>query len=97
MATIAGTYHAWRGDEGSPEVRGRSRILQVSARLEEIKGQGYVLTPGRYVGTGGAEGDTEPFDKRINRLATTLRNQQSEAAKLDARIAANLTELGYGG
>ncbi len=56
-----------------------------------------MLTPGRYVGTEAAEGDTEPFDKRINRLATTLRNQQSEAAKLDARIAANLTELGYGG
>jgi hypothetical protein len=28
---------------------------------------------------------------------TTLRPQQSEAAKLDAAIAANLKELGYGG
>ena len=31
------------------------------------------------------------------RLAETLRGQQAEAAKLDAAIAANLKELGYGG
>ncbi|CUQ67825.1 protein of unknown function [Candidatus Nitrospira inopinata] len=30
-------------------------------------------------------------------LATTLREQQAEAAKLDAAIAKNLEELGYGG
>ncbi|MCG3185859.1 MAG: hypothetical protein IOMNBAOH_00382 [Rhodocyclaceae bacterium] len=29
--------------------------------------------------------------------AVTLREQQAEAAKLDAAIAANLKELGYGG
>ena len=96
METIAGTYHAWRGDRDSPKYADAPGFCK-SAHLEEIRGQGYVLTPGRYVGTEAAEGDTEPFDKRINRLATTLRNQQSEAAKLDARIAANLTELGYGG
>jgi type I restriction enzyme M protein len=33
----------------------------------------------------------------MNRLATTLRQQQDEAVKLDAAIAANLKELGYGG
>jgi type I restriction enzyme M protein len=30
-------------------------------------------------------------------LVPTLRAQQAEAAKLDAAIAANLRELGYGG
>ena len=29
--------------------------------------------------------------------AATLREQQAEAAKLDAAITANLKELGYGG
>ena len=33
----------------------------------------------------------------MKRLAATLREQQAEAAKLDAAIAANLKELGYGG
>jgi type I restriction enzyme M protein len=30
-------------------------------------------------------------------MAATLRQQTAEAAKLDAAIAANLKELGYGG
>jgi type I restriction enzyme M protein len=33
----------------------------------------------------------------MNRLTATLRKHQKEAAKLDAAIAANLRELGYGG
>jgi type I restriction enzyme M protein len=33
----------------------------------------------------------------MNRLAATLREQQAEAARLDAAFAANLKELGYGG
>ena len=39
----------------------------------------------------------EPFDEKMQRLAAQLREQQAEAAKLDATIAANLKELGYGG
>ena len=31
------------------------------------------------------------------RLVATLRDQQAEAAKLDAAIAANLEDIGYGG
>ena len=41
--------------------------------------------------------DSEPFEDKMKRLAATLREQQKEAAKLDAIIAANLKELGYGG
>jgi len=32
----------------------------------------------------------------MNRVAATLREQQAKAARLDAAIAANLKELGYG-
>ena len=56
-----------------------------------------MLTPGRYVGAEVAEDDGEPFDEKMKRLTATLREQQAEAAKLDATIAANLKELGYGG
>jgi type I restriction enzyme M protein len=56
-----------------------------------------VLTPGRYVGAAAAEEDAEPFDRKMRRLAATLREQQADAARLDAEITANLRELGYGG
>jgi len=34
--------------------------------------------------------------KKMTRLVATLRGQQAEAVKLDAAIASNLKELGYG-
>lgn len=67
-----------------------------SAPLDNIRKHGHVLTPGRYVGAGAAEEDDEPFEEKMRRLAETLRQQQAEAAKLDATIAANLRELRYG-
>ena len=58
---------------------------------------GHILTPGRYVGAAEVEDDDEPFEEKMKRLIATLREQQAEAAKLDAAIDANLKELGYGG
>ena len=68
-----------------------------SATLDDIRKHGHVLTPGRYVGAEALEDDGEPFEDKMKRLSATLREQQAEAAKLDADIAANLKELGYGG
>jgi type I restriction enzyme M protein len=67
-----------------------------SAALEDIRKHGHVLTPGRYVGAEAQEDDGEPFEEKMKRLTAILREQQKEAAKLDAAIAANLKELGYG-
>lgn len=36
-------------------------------------------------------------EEKMRRLTATLREQQTEGARLDAAIAANLKELGYGG
>jgi type I restriction enzyme M protein len=96
LAKIAGTYHAWRGDKGAGQYGDIPGFCQ-AAKLDEIRKHGHVLSPGRYVGAETAEDDGEPFDEKIKRLAATLRQQQAEAAKLDAAIAANLKELGYGG
>ena len=103
LAKIAGTYHAWRGDKSvRPEpVEGQVTYQDIpgfckSATLEDIRKHGHVLTPGRYVGAQAAEDDGEPFDDKMKRLTATLREQQAEAAKLDAAIAESLSELGYG-
>ena len=96
VATIAGTYRAWRGDEGAGEYADVPGFCR-AATLDEIRKHGHVLTPGRYVGAAAAEADGEPFDEKMQRLTATLREQQAEAARLDAVIAANLQGLGYGG
>jgi len=68
-----------------------------SATLEEVRKHGHVLTPGRYVGAEAQEDDGEPFEEKMKRLTATLREQQTEAAKLDEAITRNLTELGFWG
>ena len=68
-----------------------------SAPLAEVRKHGYVLTPGRYVGAEAQEDDGEPFEDKMQRLVTQLREQQAEGAKLDATIAENLRHLGFGG
>jgi len=93
---IARTYHAWRGQEEAGEYADVPGFCK-SATIEEIRKNGYVLTPGRYVGAEVREDDDEPFDEKMKRLVATLREQQAEAARLDAAIAANLEALGYGG
>lgn len=92
---IATTYHAWRGEDGAGKYVDVPGFCK-SANLEEIRKHGHVLAPGRYVGTEVQGVDDEPFAEKMRRLAVTLRQQQVEAARLDAAIAANLKGLGYG-
>jgi type I restriction enzyme M protein len=93
---IARTYHSWRGEKEAGEYADILGFCK-SATLEDIQKHGHVLTPGRYVGAEAPEDDGEPFDEKMKRLTATLREQLAEGAKLDAAIAVNLKELGYGG
>lgn len=95
IARIADAYHAWRGEKEAGKYEDVPGFCK-SASLDEVRKHGHVLTPGRYVGTEAQEHDGEPFDEKMKRLVATLREQRSEAAKLDETIAANLTELGFG-
>jgi type I restriction enzyme M protein len=95
VARIADTYHAWRGEKEAGEYADVPGFCK-SATLDEVRKHGHVLTPGRYVGAEAQE-DGEPFEEKMRRLTATLREQQAEALRLDAAIAANLKELGYGG
>ena len=96
---IADTYHAWRGEPAGATTEGRPYAdipgFCKSATIEEIRRHGHVLTPGRYVGAEAQEDDGEPFEEKMQRLVAQLREQQAEAAKLDAAIESNLKELGF--
>jgi type I restriction enzyme M protein len=94
IARIAGTYHAWRGDEGAGEYADVPGFCK-SATAEEIAAHGYVLTPGRYVGVEPPPEDVEPFEEKMKRLTAALRDQIAEARRLDEVISRNLREVGY--
>jgi type I restriction enzyme M protein len=90
---IAGTYHAWRNKEDKYEDEAG---FCKSASLEEIQKHDFVLTPGRYVGAAEVEDDGEPFEEKMDRLTTLLREQMAASKKLDRQIEDALEGVGYG-
>ncbi len=89
---ISGTYHAWRGEDGEyKDVTGFCK----SATLEETRKQGYILTPGRYVGMVEEEDDGIPFEEKMKKLTTELAEQMKESQRLDEEIKKNLESIGF--
>lgn len=66
-----------------------------SVKLEEIRKNDYVLTPGRYVDTEDEEDDGEPFAEKMTKLSSKLYGQFNESDQLIATIKQNLQGLGY--
>jgi type I restriction enzyme M protein len=95
VASIARTYHAWRGEPAAGEYQDVPGFCK-SATREEIAAQGGVLTPGRYVGAEELEDDGEPFEEKMSRLAKDLEAEFAEGTRLEAEIRKNLEGLGYG-
>lgn len=94
---IADTYHAWRGDKNCNVKYEDLPGFCKSATLEDIQNHNHILTPGRYVGAAEVEDDGEPFEEKMARLTAALREQSTQAEKLDQIIWANLEDIGYGG
>lgn len=95
IAKIAGTYHAWRGEEKDGTYEDVPGFCK-AATLEEIKANDYVLTPGRYVGAADVEDDGELFEEKMRELTQKLFRQMDEGIALDHAIRRNLEALGYG-
>ena len=91
---IAATYHAWRGEKNAGAYADIPGFC-CSIPLAEVRKQGHILTPGRYVGTEEQEGDREPFEDKMRRLTALWQEQRNEGMRLDAMIEANLKGLGY--
>jgi len=96
IAKIAGTYHAWRGDKDCKKKYEDIPGFCKNAKIEHIREQDHILSPGRYVGAVEVEDDDEPFEEKMNRMTSMLREQMKESIKLNKSIWANLDGIGYG-
>ena len=98
VSRIAGTYHAWRGEQEAIEEFGEYQDVPgfcKSASLDEVRKHAHVLTPGRYVGVEEVEDDGEPFEEKMERLAKEWRELVEEGKRLDGEIEGNLRGLGF--
>jgi type I restriction enzyme M protein len=85
------TAESWRNNSGYEDVAGYCK----SATLADIEENGFLLTPGRYVGSEDIEYDGDLFDEKMTRLIEDLKNLQHQGQNLDQQIIQNLMRLGY--
>ena len=94
---IADTYHAWRGEPTDGQKREYEDVpgFCKAVKLDEIRKQGHILTPGRYVGTEEEEDDAEEFEEKMKRLTAELAEQMKVGNRLDEAMKKNLESIGY--
>jgi type I restriction enzyme M protein len=103
IALLAGTYRSWcapdlaREAPGPPRAGGYRDVPGFcrSARLEDVRGHDYLLTPGLYVGSpepAPADG-AEPADEKIARLTKELYAALDESARLEQALRQHLDGL----
>ena len=89
IAKIADTVQAWKSGIGYEDILGFCK----SASLEEIEKKEFVLTPGRYVGSGEVDEEGECFDEKTTQLLSDLLSLQEESRTLDKNIELSLNKL----
>lgn len=88
---VANTYHNWlKGNDDYEDIKGFCK----SADLSEIEKHKFVLTPGRYVGIEDEEDDGIPFEEKIDKLTSSLREQMKQSHELDFEIKEQLAKIG---
>ena len=92
LKKISETYHNWRNKTGNYEdIKGFCK----AAPTEEVEKNGYVLTPGRYVGTDYVMEDDEVFEEKMARLTKELSEQFKQSKDLEQKIKENLEKVGF--
>jgi type I restriction enzyme M protein len=96
LQRIAMTYHRWRGTQFSDGTDYQDVLgFCNSAGIEDVHKHGFVLTPGRYVGSQHVDDDEEVFAEKMDRLTSLLAEQMSKGAELDELIRQRLGAIGY--
>ncbi|MDP9224376.1 MAG: SAM-dependent methyltransferase, partial [Actinomycetota bacterium] len=91
---IARAYHAWRSKADAGLYADEPGFCK-AATLDEIRGAGFALTPGRYVGAAGVEEEEGAFDERMTKLVAQLREDLADSERLAADVKRALGAVGY--
>jgi type I restriction enzyme M protein len=89
---IANTVRAWRGEADAGEYKDIPGFCK-AVKKEEIAKNGYVLTPGRYVGVAEEKDDGVPFEEKMKKLTAELEEYFKQSRELEEKIRENLKKL----
>lgn len=89
---IAKTYHAWRGENGTGKYEDKAGFCK-AVKIDEVEKNGWVLTPGRYVGAEEVIDEDAPFEERFNNLKKLLSEQLKTSNDLGNAIMERLNAI----
>ncbi|PIS43062.1 MAG: N-6 DNA methylase [Candidatus Kerfeldbacteria bacterium CG08_land_8_20_14_0_20_40_16] len=92
---IVNTARAWRGEKGAGKYEDVAGFCK-AVKLDEVEKNGYVLTPGRYVGVAEEEDDGVPFEEKMQKLNKELKQSFIEGDILEQQIIKNLSHIKHG-
>lgn len=90
---IGRIYHAWRGEKNAGKYEDKAGFCK-AVKIDEIEKNGWILSPGRYVGAEEIMDDGAPFEERFNTLKAKLTSQFQQSRMLQKKIEGLLNELG---
>jgi type I restriction enzyme M protein len=85
IARIADTYHSFRNLNPSTPYADIDGFCKVATRAD-LKQQGFVLTPGRFVGTPEADEDELPAAERLEVIRRRLVEELDQSAAIEKRL-----------
>ncbi|WP_248896097.1 type I restriction-modification system subunit M [Haloplanus halobius] len=91
---IANTVRSYRGEEGVESYEDQKGFCKVSD-INEISDNKYIVTPGRYVGVREDDDNDEPFERKMERLSSDLRENFQKSNELQKKIEKSLQEVGF--
>ncbi|MFV3408901.1 type I restriction-modification system subunit M [Bdellovibrio bacteriovorus] len=86
-------YHAWRGEKDAGTYEAKAGFCK-AVKIDEIEKNGWVLTPGRYVGAEEVVDEDAPFEERLKVLSDNLNAQFQKSQELSNQISKLLNSLG---
>lgn len=88
---IAKIYHSWRDGEAYQDIGGSCK----STNIDKVINNGFVLTPGRYVGIEENYEEEFDFETKMSLLTQILADLLEKNKQLELTIKSNLEGLGY--
>lgn len=85
IAKIAGTYHSFRSLNPATPYADIEGFCKVATRAE-MEQQGFVLSPGRYVGTPEADEDELPAAEQLELIRNRLVRELDQSAVIEKRL-----------
>lgn len=85
ISRIADTYHSFRNLNPATPYADIDGFCKVATRAD-IEQQGFVLTPGRYVGTAEADEDELPAAERLELIRKRLVEELDQSAAIEKRL-----------